>query len=122
MRDMKLFLVGLLTLVSFADNVVAADVTAFQVGKIITMDDDDRVINNAVVVVVDGKISALGRSRDIEIPDGAAVIDRPQLWLAPALTFTITSTCPILACEPWSRWSLMESRWNAPGPEGSPPC
>jgi len=61
------------------------DVTAYRVGKVVTMDADDRVINNAVVLVEDGRIIAVGRRRDIEIPDGATIVDRPQSWLVPGL-------------------------------------
>ena len=83
-----LFLVLLLGLVPFlgmTDPVSAADSLVFRVGKVVTMDQEDRVINNAVVVVEDGKIAVIGRARDIEIPAGATVVERPELWLVPGL-------------------------------------
>jgi imidazolonepropionase-like amidohydrolase len=61
------------------------DVTAFRVGKVITMDADDTVINNAVVIIEGNRIVNVGRQRDIEIPDGVKVIDMPQSWLVPGL-------------------------------------
>jgi len=63
----------------------ADDVTAFRVGKVVTMDADDRVINNAVVVIEGSRIVAVGRQRDVEIPDGATIVDMPQSWLVPGL-------------------------------------
>jgi len=83
-----LFLVLLLGLVPFlgmTDPVSAADSLVFRVGKVVTMDQEDRVINNAVVVVEDGKIAVIGRARDIEIPAGSTVVERPELWLVPGL-------------------------------------
>ena len=64
---------------------VAAETMAFRVGKVVTMDAEDRVINNAVVIVVDGKITALGSHKDVVIPDGATVISKPDLWLVPGM-------------------------------------
>ncbi len=58
---------------------------AFRVGKIVTMDDEDRVINNATVLVKDGRIEALGKSRDLKIPAGYQVHDHPGFWLVPGL-------------------------------------
>ncbi len=58
---------------------------AVKVGKILTMNDDDAIINNGVVLVVDGKITAVGTLRDIEIPDGYRVIDHQDGWLVPGL-------------------------------------
>lgn len=80
-----LLLLVLLVSVTGAETSDAAETIAFRVGKVVTMDSDDRVINNAVVVVEDGKIAAIGRSRDLEIPAGATVIDRAELWLVPGL-------------------------------------
>lgn len=58
---------------------------AFRVAKVITMDAGDRVINNAVVLVRDGKIAAVGRAREVEIPEGARVVEMPDHWLMPGL-------------------------------------
>lgn len=58
---------------------------AFKVGKVVTMDDDERVINNALVLVRDGKIEAVGRAKDLKVPEGYRVIEKPMLWLAPGM-------------------------------------
>ena len=58
---------------------------AFRVAKVVTMDDDDRIINNAVVLVRDGKIEAIGPAGEIDIPDGYRVIDAADRWLTPGL-------------------------------------
>lgn len=60
-------------------------VTVYRVGKVITMDDNDRVVNNAVVVVDGSAITAIERARDYEVPDDATVIEMPQAWLVPGL-------------------------------------
>ncbi len=58
---------------------------AFRVGKVITMDGGDRVINNAVVLVSAGKIERVGPAAKMEVPDGYRVIDARDKWLAPGL-------------------------------------
>jgi imidazolonepropionase-like amidohydrolase len=58
---------------------------AFRVGKVITMDAEDRVLNNAVILVSDGKIEDIGLLAEVEIPDGYKVIDKPNHWLVPGL-------------------------------------
>jgi len=60
-------------------------VRAFRVGKVVTMDDEDRVINNAVVVTRGRLIAAVGRASEVEIPDEAEVIEMPDAWLVPGL-------------------------------------
>lgn len=63
----------------------AQDVSAYRVGKIITMDDSDTVINNAVLIVRDGKIVQVGKAKDVEIPEGATVVEMPDAWLVPGI-------------------------------------
>jgi len=58
---------------------------AFRVGKVITMDADDRVINNAIVLVSDAKIERVGGADEVDIPTGYRLIERPDLWLLPGL-------------------------------------
>lgn len=60
-------------------------VRAFRVGKVVTMDGDDRVINNAVVVVRGTIIAAIGKASEIEIPEGAEIIEMMDAWLVPGL-------------------------------------
>jgi imidazolonepropionase-like amidohydrolase len=57
--------------------------TVFRVAKILTFDDNDRFINNAAIVVEDGRIAWAGRARHLTINDGAEVIDAPDQWLIP---------------------------------------
>ncbi len=59
--------------------------TAFCVGKVVTMDQDDRVLNNAIVLVKDGKIEKIGPAADVSVPDGYRRIDMPNHWLVPGL-------------------------------------
>ncbi len=59
--------------------------TAYRVGKVVTVDDADRVINNAVVLVADGKIERIAPQHEIEVPDGYDVVDAKHLWLVPGL-------------------------------------
>ncbi len=59
------------------------DALAFRVGKVLTMDDSDRVVNNATVLVRDGRIERVGARHEVEIPPGFRVIDAPDKWLVP---------------------------------------
>jgi hypothetical protein len=47
------------------------------------MDDEDRVVNRAVVLVRDGRIEEIGRAGELVLPAGVRVVDRPDLWLVP---------------------------------------
>lgn len=49
------------------------------------MDADDTVLNNAVVLVKDGKIERLGRQSEMEIPEAYRVINAKDKWLVPGL-------------------------------------
>lgn len=60
-------------------------VLVLKVGKIVTMNADDQVINNGSIVIRGSKIAAIGKSRDIEVPDGAEVIEMTNCWLVPGL-------------------------------------
>lgn len=59
--------------------------TYLRVGKVITMDADDRVINNAVVVVNGAKIESVAKASEVEIPENANVIEMTNAWLVPGL-------------------------------------
>lgn len=59
------------------------EVSAYRVGKIITMNEKDEVINNAVLIVRDGKVAQIGKASQVEIPEGAEVIEMPSCWLVP---------------------------------------
>jgi len=44
-----------------------------------------QVIDDALVLVKDGRIEAVGRARALEVPDGYEVLDFGELWLTPGL-------------------------------------
>ena len=54
--------------------VVHGDTLAFKVGKVVTFDESDRVINNATVIVKDGKIAEIGKSKDVKIVKRVIII------------------------------------------------
>ncbi len=58
---------------------------AFRVGKLVTMDAKDRVLNNAVVLIAKGKIVRIGSAAKVAIPDGYKLIEMPDHWLLPGL-------------------------------------
>ncbi len=76
-------LLSLFAAIVCAPAAMSQEVSAYRVGKIITMNEKDEVINNAVLLVRDGKIAALGKASQVEIPEGAAVIEMPTCWLVP---------------------------------------
>lgn len=81
-----LLVAGLIGVGAFAQSAATPEpVTAYRVGKVVTMDDDERIINNAVVLVRGTKIIALGRASEVAIPEGATVHSFPDLWLTPGL-------------------------------------
>ena len=55
---------------------------AIRLKKILTVSEAG-VINNGTVLVRDGKIVAVGR--DVEVPEGAVVLDASEQWLVPGL-------------------------------------
>lgn len=61
------------------------DVTVYKVAKVLTMDEGERVVNNAAVVVRNGKIDWVGKAKDLAEYPGAVVVERPDLWLVPGL-------------------------------------
>jgi imidazolonepropionase-like amidohydrolase len=63
--------------------VQAEEVVAVRAGKVLTMDAEDRVIDDAVVLIRAGKIEAVGPSKSVAIPEGAVVHDRSDRWLLP---------------------------------------
>jgi imidazolonepropionase-like amidohydrolase len=58
---------------------------ALHVGKVITMDPQDRVLNNAVVLVSGGKIEKVGPADSVPIPEGYKLIEKPDHWLLPGI-------------------------------------
>lgn len=58
---------------------------ALRVAKVVTMDDADTIINDAVVLVRDGKFERVGLASEVEIPEGYTVRSYPECWLSPGL-------------------------------------
>ncbi|MDX2199660.1 MAG: amidohydrolase family protein [Phycisphaerae bacterium] len=58
---------------------------ACRVAKVVVMDEADTIINDAVVLVSEGKIAAVGKKADIKIPEGYTLIDQPECWIVPGL-------------------------------------
>ncbi len=58
---------------------------ALLAGKVLTMNEADEVVNNAVVLVADGKIEKIMRRSEAAIPAGYEVVDWGDRWLVPGL-------------------------------------
>lgn len=58
-------------------------VVAIKAGKLLTMNDQDEVLDGAVIVLRGEKIAALGPADRVEIPVGAEVIDASDAWVLP---------------------------------------
>jgi len=63
----------------------AENVLAVRAGKVLTMDAQDSVINNAIVLVRDGKIERIAPEDELPIPDGYRVVNAKDKWLVPGL-------------------------------------
>lgn len=63
----------------------AEPVTVLRGAKLVTVDGEDRVINDGVLVVSGGRIQQLGPASEVEIPKGARVIDARGKWIVPGL-------------------------------------
>lgn len=53
--------------------------------KIVALDDQDTVINDAVLVVRDGEIVALGAADEVEVPDDLPIKEYAEHWLVPGI-------------------------------------
>ena len=58
---------------------------ALRVGKVVTMDREDRIIDNAVVLLSEGKIEQVGPADRVPIPAGYKLIEKPDHWLLPGI-------------------------------------
>lgn len=58
---------------------------AFRVAKVVSMDERDSIINDAIVLVKDGKIESVGRPAQTKIPAGYEVQEFGECWLVPGL-------------------------------------
>lgn len=85
MRSQTLLLIAALVCASpaLAQDGAQDDLIAVEAGKILTMDDADRVINEGVILLRGTKIVAIGPRSEVEIPKGTRVIDARDRWLVP---------------------------------------
>jgi imidazolonepropionase-like amidohydrolase len=58
---------------------------AFRAAKLVALDDANTVINDAVLLVRDGRIESLGPAGEVAIPTGYRVLDFPEHWLCPGI-------------------------------------
>lgn len=58
---------------------------AFKVNKVVSVDDKGTVINDAIVLVKDGKLEVVGAARDVKIPDGYEVHEFANAWITPGM-------------------------------------
>ena len=65
--------------------IVAPAGLAFHVAKVVALDDADTVINDAVVLVKEGQIEAVGPADQVTIPAGYRVLHFPEHWLLPGI-------------------------------------
>jgi len=77
---------GTLVAACFGSIAWAGEGRALLSSKVVTCAlDGPQVINHGVVLIKDGRIEALGRQAELEIPDGYEVIDAGRDWLMPGL-------------------------------------
>jgi len=68
-------------------------------------------INHAAVVIVDGRIEAIGRAEEVEFPDGAVVQDLGSRWIMPGMVDLHSHIAgsghngPVFQCNPGLRVS-----------------
>ena len=58
---------------------------ALRCAKALTCAADAPVVDNAIVLVKDGKIEAVGSAADLDVPDGYREIDVGDLWVMPGM-------------------------------------
>lgn len=58
---------------------------AFRIAKVVSMDERDTIINNALVLVKDGKIESVAQSAGAKIPDGYELQEFSECWLVPGM-------------------------------------
>ncbi len=85
MKNLSKFFLLLLLLAVTTSAQVSRPRLAILAGKVLTMDAKDRVINNAVILVANGKIEKVGRRRDVPIPIGYKTVDMSAHWVLPGL-------------------------------------
>jgi imidazolonepropionase-like amidohydrolase len=78
------FAVALIAMGSFASSVLAGGL-AIKAGKVVTMNGDDAILNNAIVFIEDGVVKGFGKQGETKIPKGYRVIDASDKWVVPGL-------------------------------------
>src|SRR5215203_2749575 len=68
---------------AFGASANAADATAYKVGRL--WDGKNAAIENAVLVVSDGKVTAVGPSASVKVPAGAKTVDLSAAVVIPGL-------------------------------------
>ncbi len=63
----------------------APEPLALRVGKVVALDDADTVIDDAVVLVRDGRIEAVGPAERVSIPDNYRRLNFADCWLVPGI-------------------------------------
>ena len=63
--------------------VASAQQVAIQVGKLLTMDDDNRIFEPGMIVIDGGKLAYVGAVK--EAPEGAEFHDHPDAWAVPGM-------------------------------------
>lgn len=58
---------------------------ALRVAKVVALDDADTVINDAVVLVRNERIEAVGPAAEIQVPSGYRVLEFREHWLVPGI-------------------------------------
>lgn len=58
---------------------------AFRVAKVLSLNDQDEVLNDAVVLISGGKIEAVGPASQVKIPEGYGVREFADHWIVPGL-------------------------------------
>jgi imidazolonepropionase-like amidohydrolase len=56
---------------------------AIKCTKVFTADEADHVVDNAVILISNGKVEKVGRESETPIPDGYTVLDKTGMWAAP---------------------------------------
>lgn len=80
---MNAFIVALATLAAPAQDPVG-ETLLLRAAKVYTADAAG-MINHGAVLIRDGKIVAVGRAADVQVPAGARIEDLGQVWLVPGL-------------------------------------
>lgn len=80
---MRYLLLSLLALIFVSAPAFASDI-AIVGGKVVT-NTKAGIINDGVVILHEGRVTAVGPATDVKIPDGAQTIDAKGKWITPGL-------------------------------------